>query len=80
MKLKTYGESTCRAFDTIVTTAESIRLNASKCCSGKGPPILSRGLAALTQVFASFDSIGGITNRRAADGYLGSSIAGFTAG
>jgi hypothetical protein len=32
---------------------------------------------ALAQVFAWFDSIGGVTNRNPADGYLGSSIAGF---
>ncbi len=34
---------------------------------------------AMAQVFAWFDGIGGIANRNAADGYLGSSIAGFTA-
>jgi len=33
---------------------------------------------AMAQVFAWFDGIGGISNRNAADGYLGSSIAGFT--
>ncbi len=32
---------------------------------------------ALAQVFAWFDTIGGIKNRNAADGYLGSSVAGF---
>lgn len=32
---------------------------------------------AMAQLFAWFDSIGGITNRTAADGYQGSSIAGY---